>query len=238
MQAKARRRRFSREPSASFNADSAYRTLQLRIASEPAAKAGNQEFICAKEAAAWLGVPLRSLHQYVQQGLLPSYKLGRHPLFRRQELLEALGASRIASRTEILSSGLIVLQPAHASMILALSGRAFACSAVWSGTYAPVDGPAKDVKALIPMKRAAVAALRYFAFAFISGFLVRVVVCSGQRHTPSPWITRCQRIRSGSTRLTGNTAHFSGASLDVRRSQCPDFGVARSSRSNTSSRNL
>jgi hypothetical protein len=61
-----------------------------------------------------------------------------------------------------LSSGLIVLQPAHAIMILALSGRASACFAVWSGVYAPVDGPAKDVEALNPMKRAAAATLRYF----------------------------------------------------------------------------
>ena len=56
----------------------------------------------AREAAAWLGVPLRSLYQYVQQGLLPSYKLGRHRLFRKEELLAALGANRMASRNEIL----------------------------------------------------------------------------------------------------------------------------------------
>ena len=96
-------RRFSREASTtSFDADSAYRSLQLRIASKSAGNTGNQEFLCAREAATWLGVPVRSLHQYVQQGLLPSYKLGRHRLFRRQELLEALGASRVASRAEIL----------------------------------------------------------------------------------------------------------------------------------------
>ena len=56
----------------------------------------------AREAAAWLGVPLRSLHQYVQQGLLPSYKLGRHRLFRKEELLATLGANRTATRNEIL----------------------------------------------------------------------------------------------------------------------------------------
>jgi hypothetical protein len=71
-----------------------------------------------------------------------------------------------------LSSGLIVLQPAQAIMILALSGKASACFAVWSGVYAPVDGPAKDVKALSPMKRAAAATLRDFVFAFISRFVV------------------------------------------------------------------
>jgi excisionase family DNA binding protein len=102
MQAKTHRRRFRSEPSASFNADSAYRALQRRMASEPATKAENQEFICAKEAAAWLGVPLRSLHQYVQQGLLPSYKLGRHRLFRKGELLAALGAHRLTTRSAIL----------------------------------------------------------------------------------------------------------------------------------------
>jgi excisionase family DNA binding protein len=59
-------------------------------------------FIDTKEAAAFLGIPLRSLRQYVQQGLLPSYKLGRHRLFRRQELLTALRATTKATRDEIL----------------------------------------------------------------------------------------------------------------------------------------
>jgi excisionase family DNA binding protein len=60
------------------------------------------EFIDAKAAARWLGVPLRSLYQYVKEGLLPSYKLGRHRLFRKVELLNALGIGRSASRSEIL----------------------------------------------------------------------------------------------------------------------------------------
>jgi excisionase family DNA binding protein len=84
------------------NAASVYRILQSRMDAESESKANNQEFMRAKEAATWLGVPLRSLHQYVQQGLVPSYKLGRHRLFRRQELLNTLGASRVASRAEIL----------------------------------------------------------------------------------------------------------------------------------------
>jgi excisionase family DNA binding protein len=101
MQAKAHRRRFCQEASAPFNAGSSYRPLQSRIASEVEAKAG-KEFMGAREAAAWLDVPLRSLHQYVQQGLLPSYKLGRHRLFRKGELLANLGANRTATRNEIL----------------------------------------------------------------------------------------------------------------------------------------
>ena len=85
----------------STNALSAYGGLQRSIASQNA-KVANQEFMRAREAAIWLGIPLRSLHQYVQQGLLPSYKLGRHRLFRKGELLSALGADRTASRNEIL----------------------------------------------------------------------------------------------------------------------------------------
>ncbi|MBN8707787.1 MAG: helix-turn-helix domain-containing protein [Verrucomicrobia bacterium] len=80
------------------------------VRSEQRASAGRNEiqsaedrgFIDAKEAATFLGIPLRSLHQYVQQGLLPSYKLGRHRLFRRQELLNVLQATNKATREEIL----------------------------------------------------------------------------------------------------------------------------------------
>ena len=95
-------RRFSRKASLSTNSASSYRGLQRSITCEKGAEPGNQEFIRAKQAAAWLGVPLRSLHQYVQQGLITSYKLGRHRLFRKGELLSALGADRTASRSEIL----------------------------------------------------------------------------------------------------------------------------------------
>ena len=86
----------------SRSAASLYPALQSHMASEADVNVGNQEFLRAREAAIWLGIPLRSLHQYVEQGLLPSYKLGRHRLFRRQELLKTLGASRVASRAEIL----------------------------------------------------------------------------------------------------------------------------------------
>jgi excisionase family DNA binding protein len=86
----------------STNAASVYSALQSCVLSESESKAGDQEFMRAKAAAAWLGVPLRSLHQYVQQGLLPSYKLGRHRLFRKGEFLAALGAHRLTARSAIL----------------------------------------------------------------------------------------------------------------------------------------
>jgi excisionase family DNA binding protein len=62
----------------------------------------NAEFIDIHEAAKWLGVPFSSLREYVSRGLLPSYKLGRHRLFRKHELLEALRQSTKASLDEIL----------------------------------------------------------------------------------------------------------------------------------------
>lgn len=60
------------------------------------------EFINTNTAAAWLGISRRSMQRYVLSGLLPSYKLGKQRLFRRRELLDALGASRRASRADIL----------------------------------------------------------------------------------------------------------------------------------------
>jgi excisionase family DNA binding protein len=62
----------------------------------------NAEFIQIREAADWLGVPFSSLRQYVSRGMLPSYKLGRHRLFRKGELLEAMRQATRASLNEIL----------------------------------------------------------------------------------------------------------------------------------------
>jgi excisionase family DNA binding protein len=62
----------------------------------------NAEFIEIREAAEWLGVPFSSLRQYVSRGLLPSYKLGRHRLFRKREVLEAMRQATTASLDEIL----------------------------------------------------------------------------------------------------------------------------------------
>lgn len=100
MKLKSGRWRYSQAPLAFLSA-----TRSERF---PAAKGNEIEpedhngFIDAKEAAAFLGIPLRSLYQYVQKGLLPSYKLGRHLLFRRPELLTALRATKKATRDEIL----------------------------------------------------------------------------------------------------------------------------------------
>jgi excisionase family DNA binding protein len=63
----------------------------------------NAEFIDIREAAKWLGVPFSSLREYVSRGLLPSYKLGRHRLFRKRELLEALRETTKATLDQILS---------------------------------------------------------------------------------------------------------------------------------------
>jgi excisionase family DNA binding protein len=62
----------------------------------------NAEFIQIREAAEWLGVPFSSLREYVSRGLLPSYKLGRHRLFRKRVVLDALRQSTKASLDELL----------------------------------------------------------------------------------------------------------------------------------------
>jgi len=62
----------------------------------------NAEFIQIREAAEWLGVPFSSLREYVSRGMLPSYKLGRHRLFRKHELLEALRETGKATLNQIL----------------------------------------------------------------------------------------------------------------------------------------
>jgi excisionase family DNA binding protein len=74
----------------------------IRPNGDPPGAHPKSEFINTKAAAQWLGIPERSMQQYVQMGLLPSYKLGKHRLFRKNELLEALGATRRATRAEIL----------------------------------------------------------------------------------------------------------------------------------------
>jgi hypothetical protein len=65
-------------------------------------KKDHPRFINSKMAARWLGISARSLQRYVQTGLLPGYKLGKHRLSRQSELLDAVGANRRASTAEIL----------------------------------------------------------------------------------------------------------------------------------------
>ncbi len=60
------------------------------------------EFIGISEVAAWLGLPLSSVREYVARGLLPSYKLGRHRLFRKRELLDAMRERTMATLDDIL----------------------------------------------------------------------------------------------------------------------------------------
>jgi len=60
-------------------------------------------FLHAPEAAAAVPVPLRSFHAYVKKGLIPSYKLGRHRLFKRSEVIAAVERQRIGTVSEMLS---------------------------------------------------------------------------------------------------------------------------------------
>lgn len=59
-------------------------------------------FLHAPEAAASVPVPLRSFHEYVRKGWIPSYKLGRHRLFKREEVLAAVERQRVGSICDAL----------------------------------------------------------------------------------------------------------------------------------------
>jgi len=100
MQVSSHKWRFSGKPAAFFRT-ARVNPSPIVLAARKEILADDDSFIRAKEAAAWLGIPLRSFNQYVQQGLLPSYKLGRHRLFRKTQLLEALGANFKAPRNAI-----------------------------------------------------------------------------------------------------------------------------------------
>ncbi|MDD5198401.1 MAG: helix-turn-helix domain-containing protein [Terrimicrobiaceae bacterium] len=92
--------RFNDKPAPLLSA--AHASRLAKSSPEPLPSPENREFINAKQAAEWLGIPLRSLNLYVQRGILPSYKLGRHRLFRRNELRSAITGSRLATRADIL----------------------------------------------------------------------------------------------------------------------------------------
>jgi len=101
MRLKSYKFRFSKKPAA-FCRTTLPDPARVEIATRKEIPAEDDSFIGAKEAAAWLGIPLRSLNQYVRQGLLPSYKLGKHRLFRKKQLLDALGMSHLSGRGAIL----------------------------------------------------------------------------------------------------------------------------------------
>lgn len=64
---------------------------------------GQPEFLRAETMAGIVNIPTRSFHLYVKQGLIPSFKLGRHRLFRKAEVFAALDKLRTASVQEVLS---------------------------------------------------------------------------------------------------------------------------------------
>jgi len=59
-------------------------------------------FVKADEAAAAIPVPVRTLEKWTRNGVIPSYKLGRHRLYRIEEVIAAIEATRTASIREVL----------------------------------------------------------------------------------------------------------------------------------------
>lgn len=52
------------------------------------------EFLTRKETAELLKVTYNSLHRWVQDGILKSYKIGNRTYFKREEILESLNSSQ------------------------------------------------------------------------------------------------------------------------------------------------
>lgn len=60
------------------------------------------EFMSVAEASSWLGIPARSLREYIKKGTLTHYKFGRHRKLRRSDLLN-LKSKSVPNRDRILS---------------------------------------------------------------------------------------------------------------------------------------
>ena len=57
-------------------------------------KPNKSEFCHDVEAVKVTPFPLRTFRYYVAKGLLPSYKFGRHRLFKKSEVIEAIERGR------------------------------------------------------------------------------------------------------------------------------------------------
>lgn len=60
-------------------------------------------FCHAQEAAIISGLPLRTFHHFVKLGAIPSYKIGRNRLFKKDEIVEAIMSYRVGTTNEVLS---------------------------------------------------------------------------------------------------------------------------------------
>jgi len=58
--------------------------MSLQVITEQPATAS--DVLTAREVAAWLQIPVRSVHEYAARGELPSVQIGRHRRFSRAAL--------------------------------------------------------------------------------------------------------------------------------------------------------
>lgn len=60
-------------------------------------KTEEREWLCSKNAAAYLGISVGSLMNMVSARTVPAYKLGRRNRYRREELRQLLLSNRIGA---------------------------------------------------------------------------------------------------------------------------------------------
>jgi excisionase family DNA binding protein len=53
-------------------------------------KSSKKEFLSRKETAEFFGVSLPTIHSWINEGLISSYKMGNRTYFKRSELIEQL----------------------------------------------------------------------------------------------------------------------------------------------------
>ena len=61
------------------------------------------EFITERQAAAAIPLPPSTFRVYMTRGLIPSYKLGKHRLFRRTEVIQAVLSTRQGTVQEVVN---------------------------------------------------------------------------------------------------------------------------------------
>lgn len=64
----------------------------------------DKKFMCAKEAAAFLGVKMNTLYQMTSRKTIPYYSPGgKRILFKESELIEWIEKSRVSSEDELIT---------------------------------------------------------------------------------------------------------------------------------------
>src|SRR6056297_23266 len=60
------------------------------LENQPETETKTDELITRQQAAEMIGVTLPTLHRYTQNGVIPTYRIGRNVRFKKSEIIESL----------------------------------------------------------------------------------------------------------------------------------------------------